>query len=267
MLKLGIVQLAVTEGDIENNTRKIEAEVKRHGSAGVDIVCFPELCVSGYRFEEASKLDETEFMAAAAKGYRTAVIAGVHRIENGLHYDAVCLWDENGRRLGEYRKIHLWASENGYFEHGSTLTVIPYKGWNIGLLLCADLGFPELSSLLAGEKGADVLVYSSAWAKGWEDLFVSCTKVRAAENQVYAVSVNRGSGSAEYCGNSTVAGPDGSTLHCLKTKEAAAVTVSLEKAEISRVRKEIPWTEMKQYALYERLSKQEPRKNGTRRME
>ena len=58
MLKLGIVQFAAIEGDVEGNCAHFEYEVKRHSGKDLDLLCFPELCISGYKFEKGKLLDE-----------------------------------------------------------------------------------------------------------------------------------------------------------------------------------------------------------------
>ena len=121
------------------------------------------------------------------------------------------------------------------------------------MLICADYGFPEVSTPLAQKKNADVMIYPSAWGAGWEDLFTTCSKMRAAENQVYTVALNRASGDAQYCGNSTVSNPDGSTLMRLWTADDAYARVVLEKEKLEEAKKGIPWRNMKRYELYNKI--------------
>lgn len=256
MLRLGMVQFAVVEGDVERNCARIEQEVKNHAQDGVDILCFPELCISGYKFEKGKTLDEQEFMSKMAGKYQQPLLAGVQAVHEGKYYDTVCLWDEEGKLLGEYRKIHLWASENDYFDRGDGLITVDYKGWKIGLLICADLGFAEVSTPLALKKGADVIIYPSAWGYGWEELFSGCAKTRAAENQVYIVALNRACGDEKYCGNTTVANPDGTVLVKLETTEEAYAEVILKKSKLEEAREGIPWRKMKQLGIYEGIAKE-----------
>lgn len=250
MLKLGMVQLSITEGKVVKNTEHLEEMIRKYAAADIDVLCFPELCISGYEFDQAGVIDEQLFMSQMAEKYQIAIIGGVHAIRDGIHYDTACLWDDTGKLRGEYQKIHLWAAENGFFESGTELVVVPYKGWNIGLLLCADLGFPEISVPMATKMNADILIYLSAWAAGWEDLFVTCAKARAAENQIYAVALNRATGNVKYCGNSLAAGPDGRILKNLANAEEGYLEVALERECIEQIRAEIPWRKMKKDELY-----------------
>ena len=254
VLKLGIVQMSVLEGKVEDNCRKIKKAVESHAADDIDLLCFPELCISGYDFESAALSDrEAAFFSELAAEYEIAILAGIHIPEGEKHYDTDCLWDEKGELQGEYRKIHLWDTENDFFEKGDELVTVPFRGWNIGMLICADYGFPEVSTPLAQKKNADVMIYPSAWGAGWEDLFTTCSKMRAAENQVYTVALNRASGDAQYCGNSTVSNPDGSTLMRLWTADDAYARVVLEKEKLEVAKKGIPWRNMKRYELYNKI--------------
>jgi NAD+ synthase (glutamine-hydrolysing) len=48
MLKFAIAQINATVGDLEGNTQKILAYMKKARDAGADIIIFPELAITGY---------------------------------------------------------------------------------------------------------------------------------------------------------------------------------------------------------------------------
>ena len=74
MLKIGLVQLDVIEGDIEGNRRHIQKLVSQYVSDNLDLLCFPELCISGYDFAKAKiSKDEKDFFAELSKEYRIIV--------------------------------------------------------------------------------------------------------------------------------------------------------------------------------------------------
>ncbi len=58
MLKIGLIQLAVMEGRCQENMLHIKELAKKYAKDDVDLLCFPELCVSGYDFEKAQSLLE-----------------------------------------------------------------------------------------------------------------------------------------------------------------------------------------------------------------
>lgn len=258
MLKISIVQLAVKEGEKETNLEHIEEMIQESKKNDVELICLPELCISGYQFQKAKEsVNEDKIFSILSAKYHVAIIAGICLHEDEKMYDAVGMWDEEGKCLGIYKKIHLWASENGIFEKGNQLPVIAFRGWKIGILICADLGFPELSTILT-EKGCELIVYLSAWGRGpgFDELFTNCAKIRAAENQIYVIALNRGDGDQKYCGYTTVANPDGTALAFMDKTSEDSCSVVLKKDEIERVRMEIPWTDMRRKDLYEKLEEE-----------
>lgn len=256
MLRVGLIQLSIIEGNVQENKKHIRDLVTKYSRDEIDLLCFPELCLSGYDFDQAdNSLDESEFMAGLAKEYSVSILAGIYLREGDKRYDAVRMWDKNGTLLGTYRKIHLYATERRFFSAGSDLCIIPFKGWNIGILVCADLGFPEVTRILV-DSGCDLVIYPSAWArgKGFDELFTNCGRIRAAENQVYTIVLNRGDGDQEYCGYTTVSNPDGTARLFLNVTEETYAKVTLNKDEIRNIREMIPWQMMRQDDLYRKLS-------------
>lgn len=252
MLKIGLVQLSVMEGKTEENRRHVKELARKYAAEDIDLLCFPELCISGYDFSKAKESkSEREFFSELAAECGLAIMAGINAFQDGKYYDAACIWDERGKLLGEYKKIHLWDKESLFFEQGEELAVIPFKGWNIGLLICADMRFFEISTPLKN-MGADVIIYPSAWAEGWKDLFHLCAKMRAAENQIYTIALNRASGDVRYCGGTALMGPDGSILREIKNDTESYLRVEISKEKIWQVRKALAWESLKLPHIYKK---------------
>ena len=159
----------------------------------------------------------------------------------------------NNEQLLQLKMVLETSFQGLIFDKGEELVVVPFKGWNIGMLICADYGFSELSTQLAIKMGADMIIYPSAWYPGWEDLFVTSCKMRAAENQIYTIGMNRASGNRQYCGNTTVANPDGSILMRLETTGEAYGRVTLFKEKIDAARDALPWRKMKREDIYSKF--------------
>jgi predicted amidohydrolase len=121
-----------------------------------------------------------------------------------------------GNTEASYNKIHLYDSF-GYRESeritGGAIEpqVIDVNGWKVGLMICYDLRFPELSRLLV-EAGAEVLVVPAAWLAGPHKLhhWRTLVQARAIENTVFVIGV--GQPEPRYCGHSVAVGPLGQVL-------------------------------------------------------
>lgn len=79
MLRVGLIQLSIIEGNVQENKKHIRDLVTKYSRDEIDLLCFPELCLSGYDFDQAdNSLDESEFMAGLAKEYSVSILAGIY---------------------------------------------------------------------------------------------------------------------------------------------------------------------------------------------
>jgi len=104
----------------------------------------------------------------------------------------------------------------------------------IGMMICYDLRFPEMSRSLA-VSGSEVLVAPSAWVKGKmkEEHWLTINKTRAIENGCYVVAPDQ-VGNA-YCGRSIVVDPYGKILLDMKKRQGIGyATIDLKKVRDTR---------------------------------
>jgi len=94
-MKLGIAQVNPIVGNIQANFQKIEEYVKRGESYGVDLVVFPELCITGYPPEDLILreyfVDENlvALNKAAKLSNRIAIIVGFIEREKEKKYNSL----------------------------------------------------------------------------------------------------------------------------------------------------------------------------------
>ena len=135
-----------------------------------------------------------------------------------------------------YRKIHLYDSF-GYRESDALSpgdlepVVVPLGGFQLGLMTCYDLRFPELARALV-DLGADVLVVPSAWVAGPRkvDHWRTLVRARAIENTVYVVAAAQPG--PRYAGHSMVVDPLGDVLaEAGDGEETLEATLSRERVD------------------------------------
>jgi len=211
-LRVALVQLELQEVSTAAEKRLAidrAAELIRQAS-DADLFVLPELAPVGYSdaaFAALDELAEDEFGPAVGADCRK-VFAEVARERNCF----VC-YGTIGRRIGgkfgirqvvldntgsvaaSYDKCHLCdfgdCAETLHFTPGTQLAFFECRGWRVGLLICADMRYTELSRELVIGRGCDILVQPAAFARdvsfaSWPS-FVEC---RALENQVYWAGVN-----------------------------------------------------------------------------
>lgn len=218
-MKVGFVQLDVQRNWEENQSR-IDAALQ---NIQAEIVVLPELCASGYLFESREELRSAaqpvpdgkvvQDLAALSEKYACGLIAGVPELDGELVYNTAVLL-EKGRYVGKYRKIHLSDLEKKLFAPGTENVVFPFCGTTVGVQICFDLWFPEISREQL-RMGAEILCAPANF--GSEPTYL-ISQVRAMENLRPLILCNRvGSESlpdidADFLGKSSVIGADGQRI-------------------------------------------------------
>lgn len=160
-------QLAPRFGDLEGNRARATAAIEAAAGIGARVVVLPELCISGYAFEDADEARALAEPAAdgptvaawreLAERHGTVIVGGIcEREEDGTLFNSAALVDEHGLRC-VYRKAHLWDREPLIFRAGAEPPpVIDTAAGRIGVAICYDAFFPELMRTLA-LAGADLI--------------------------------------------------------------------------------------------------------------
>ncbi|MDI6769618.1 MAG: carbon-nitrogen hydrolase family protein [Anaerolineales bacterium] len=199
------VQIAITPNDVKANVDKGVAWLKKAVSEyGAELVVFPETVTTGYETGLSAEelwdlVDEapgriTHDIQAAAKALGVHVVWPSYRRagERGFVYNSAILIGPNGEIIGIYDKTHPAPWERraggGWVEVGSRADVFETALGNIGMIICYDGDFPELSRLLA-VKGADIIVRVSAFQRSY-DIWYITNSARAYDNHVYLVASN-----------------------------------------------------------------------------
>ena len=219
------VQIAIKPNDVKFNTEKVCAWMEKaktqHGS---ELVVFPETVTTG--FTPNIPVDEFYEIIGSIPGYETQTVAkaakqlGLHVIlpmyekgkEKNQIYNSSVLIDDRGELLGVYRKTHPFPTERkeggGWTTPGTEAKVHETKLGKIGMIICYDGDFPELSRVLALQ-GAEIITRPSALLRSY-DIWELTNMARAYDNHVYMISVNAiGPDAAEnyYFGNSMIISP------------------------------------------------------------
>jgi predicted amidohydrolase len=264
--RVAIVQMRSSEDKQENLKRSIDFIAEAAGK-GADLVCFPEFQMA---FSPASQpaaqlsgIAETvrgnfvSTLAAAARKNRIGVVAAIYEKSGGRRvYDTAVMISPAGKVSSVYRKLHLYDAlgfkESTKLAPGKNIARPAKTGaGSVGLLICYDLRFPEMSRILT-VKGADLLVAPSAWVAGEmkEEHWQTMIKARAIENGSYVVAPDQVGNI--FCGRSMAVDPFGVVLVDMGQREGVEV-VEIDRSRVQRVRKSLPLLKNRRTDLY-RLS-------------
>ncbi len=133
---------------------------------------------------------------AAAEHNMYLLVCSDHIESDGGLYNTAFLLGRDGKEIGRYHKTCPAWHEAGARQRGSEFPVFNTKDLgDVGMLICYDLVIPETARALA-LKGADMILFPTMGgaAVGDGDIGVQALRVRAAENFIWIVVAQRGSG-------------------------------------------------------------------------
>lgn len=224
--KVALAQISCRRGDKTENIRKIEDNVVRAKKQGAELVVFPELSVTGYVLrDQIYELAETipgrstKILERLARKTGTYIVFGVPELSDKTQatiYNAAVLVGPDGL-VGKYRKMYLPThsvfEEKRYFRPGYQAAVFETELAKIGLIICYDIFFPEVSRLTR-LKGAQLIVCISASPATRRAFFETLTTARAIENTAFLAYVNLVGieDGLEFWGGSRLIGPNGRVL-------------------------------------------------------
>ena len=223
-MRIALAQVNPTVGDLAGNSQLIVGWMEKAREAGADIVCFPELAITGYPPEDLvlkpafvrDNLAQLSVIAQAAKGI--AVVVGFVDEDGDLFNAAGFLQD--GEVKAVYHKVFLpnygVFDEKRYFEPGHRSPIIEIGGARVGLSVCEDCWFPAGPMAWEAHHGAEVLINinGSPYHYGKRAPREAMVGGRAADYGAYVAWVNTVGGQDElvFDGNSVVFDPHGRLL-------------------------------------------------------
>ena len=221
MIRIGVAQVPQTS-NIQKNLDKALEYMEKAKARDVELLCFPETHLAGYRVGVLNPEDKCDkdglTQAIETLGKRCAelslgIIMGTETPNpGGKPYNSAVVINENGDTLAVHHKSRLTPKDALGYTPGTGPTAFTFKGIPMGIVICFEgYRFPETTRELA--RGGAKIVFHPQFnhvmeSMKWklpvhEALIVS----RAAENTLYFVSANM----CHPCNNcrSLIVAPDG----------------------------------------------------------
>ena len=245
--------------DKMDNLRALEPWMERAAAAGADLVTLPEMFCCPYetpnfpRYAEPEGGEAWSACARLARQYGVYLSAGSmpELGDDGNVYNTAYVFDREGRQIACHRKMHLFdiAVDGGqYFKESDTLTagkdvtVFETEFGKLGLCICYDIRFPELSRLMALEGAKAVLVPAAfnmtTGPAHWELTF----RARALDNQVYFLGTApaRDLAASYHSWGHTIAVDPWGTVLMQMDEQPGMQTVELDLDRVDEVRRQLP---------------------------
>ena len=267
MVKIGIVQMQTCENK-DTNITIAEKGIKECVKKGAEIVILPEIFNSPYDTKKFRSYSEPKggktytFLSNIAKENKIILIGGsIPEIEKNNVYNTSFIFDFEGNQIGRHRKMHLFDidikggqkfKESESLTAGDSICLFNTKYCTIGLCICFDMRFPELSRLMV-LNGAKIIIVPAAFnmttgPPHWESMF----KQRAIDNQCFTIGVaparNINAGYISYA-NSIIVNPWGNIIYKANDKECFDV-IDINLDEVENIRKQLPLLSARRNDVY-----------------
>ncbi len=269
--KIALVQMKSSTIKSENLKLSVDY-IRQAAKKKIELVCFPEFQMAYSPLEQSARELSTiaenaingnfiTTLRKEAKRHRIKIIATIYenidtKRKKKTDYrvsDTAIMISEKGDVMSIYRKLHLYDAL-GFKESvklvGGNNIERPVKVGigKIGLEICYDIRFPEMSRILTLD-GADVLAIPSGWVQGimkvehWQIML----KARAIENGCYVIAPDQVGNI--FSGRSMVIDPFGITLLDMGNKEGVGV-VEIARDRVESVRKSLPLLKNRRTDVY-----------------
>lgn len=267
-IKIAAIQMS-TVADKMENVRTVKTYLEKIKDENPDFVILPEMFCCPYQTENFPIYAEKEGgpvwqqLSGYAKQYGIYLIGGSmpEKDAEGNVYNTSYIFDREGKQIGKHRKVHLFDidvkggqtfKESDTLTAGDSDTVFDTEFGKIGVMLCFDIRFPELSRMMVND-GAKVIFVPAAFnmttgPAHWELSF----RTRALDNQIYMVGCAPARDvSAGYIswGHSIVTDPWGRVIDMLDEKKGILLT-ELDMDYEEQVREELPLLKSRRKDMY-----------------
>lgn len=224
-VRIACCQLSPDVEHPELNRRLAREAIASAIAGGAQIVVLPELGNSGYVFAgreevEAAAVARSDdllrgWSEEASRGDAVVIGGFCERAPDGALYNSCALVDGTGVSA-VYRKLHLWDEEARWFSPGrEPAPVVATRYGRIGLAVCYDIEFPELTRGLA-LGGAELIALRANWPQdtmppNGRSILHSLAAVTAYFNRVFVAVCDRcgSERGVAFEGGSVITDPDG----------------------------------------------------------
>jgi deaminated glutathione amidase len=200
-MRIALCQIPVSP-DPAVNLLRVKDALTQAAAGHADLAVFPEATMTRFGSDLVAAAQELDgpfckevALACGASGV-AAVVGVFEPADGGRVYNTAVAFSAEGGLVASYRKIHLFdalgTQESETVAPGRQVVVTSLGGVPVGLQICYDIRFPELTRALA-LAGARLVTVSAAWAAGTfkEEHWVTLLRARAIENTLWIAATDQ----------------------------------------------------------------------------
>jgi len=248
-IRISVVICNSPVNNTENNLKGMAKWVKASKKEDVDIICFPEMNITGYsNHKDIEAVAEpipgpsSRNILNLAESEEIVILAGMVERDKKDRIFASHLVVKPDGFVGVYRKVHIAPPERAVFTPGNKIPLFETHGVKFGIQLCYDAHFPELSTFMA-VKGADMLFIPHASPRGTPNekykSWMRHLPARAYDNSLFIVACNqtgKNKKGLSFPGIGLAINPSGKVVKKNLSNEEAMMVVNLKTEDLNWVR-------------------------------
>ncbi|MDR3717879.1 MAG: carbon-nitrogen hydrolase family protein [Bryobacteraceae bacterium] len=256
-MRLALWQTQGFGADKAANLAALSRTARAAAAAGAELLLCPECWLGGYNVDVAAGAEPADgpsaaTIAALAREHNLAIAYGYAERAEGVIYNSAAVIGPDGTLLGHYRKTHLFGDfERQTYSPGACFSKpFAYGGFNIGLLICYDVEFPEAVRATA-LAGADLILIPTAITPEYGVVPDCIVPARAVENQIFVTYCDHAGeeNGLAYLGGSCIVAPTGRKLASAGADEALLIA-DLDPGLIAACATTFPYRAERRPALY-----------------
>lgn len=243
-----LAQINPVVGDLEHNTKKIISAIREAEKIKADLICFPELALTGYPPEDLLLKpqfieDNLEALQKIIKKTKDiTAIVGFVDMDDDIYNAAAIIYNQELK--GVYRKIFLpnygVFDEDRYFQAGKEPSLFVINDAKVGITICEDIWYANGPALLQSLNGAELVVNISAspYHLRKRKLRKRVLSTRASDYRVFIAYVNLVGGQDElvFDGGSMIFNAEGELIAQAKIFEEDLLVADLNLGSVFRKR-------------------------------
>jgi len=253
-VNVALAQISCKVGDKKHNINVMKKNVKEAKKRNANLIIFPELSLTGYvsrdlAYELAEPIPGPTIrsLEEVTKRENMYMVLGMPERSDkarAVLYNTAVLLGPDGL-IGKYRKMYLPThsvfEEKRYFRLGYEAQVFETDLGKLGLTICYDIFFPEVSRLLR-LKGSQLIICISASPSVRREFFEVLTLARALENTVFLAYVNLVGieNGLQFWGGSRIVSPNGTIIAQAKLDEEDLVMGSIDYTDLEHAEVFVP---------------------------
>lgn len=272
-VNIGLAQIYPKLGDVQANLTKHLSWIDDAKAAGVDLLIFPELSLTGYQVNDLvpevairAEADDPIFGQMLAASRDIDVMFGFVQRDTRNRYTISAAYLSGGACLHIHKKVYLptytMFDEGRYFDAGEAVRAFDTRFGRVGMLICEDFWHVSPPYLL-WQDGADILLFQSASPSRGLDSGDRLTSSRWVELSTqsygafftnYVVHCNRVGfeDGKNFWGGSSVVDPNGEFITHGHYFDEALITATIDLNQVTRTRARLPLLRDEQPFLVQR---------------